>query len=318
MKIKRFGAILVMICVIGSFHTAMAAQGSTEDEDFKLEYELQSSEWEQREWELAMDSGIIPETLSYQGDITAQEFVELIQNMIRACSGDSTVLEQHLRQDSLNQQSVMRQDAALALALAATGIGINSQIPNNHNVCFYEMDDLVENSALFTYTNADVQTVYVDQMDSYELGMLHWGVSYACTQASLESGMNLIVPAADQFLCSQPISRKDAILGVWRLMTSREETPDYITVEAAKTEGYNPEIITDELLNWANDHSALPEISNQVVPQYRGACIQNKSSGYLYSSNTEQQIKALSEIGVLAFICNIGLSELRHNPNQPK
>ncbi|OQA71641.1 MAG: hypothetical protein BWY35_02033 [Firmicutes bacterium ADurb.Bin248] len=312
MKAKYLGVLIGTVCMLSILCScsgpkttpdqSVIAHGESTPEARETqevqEEELQLSEWEQTEWDLAMGSGIVPETLSYQGDITAREFVELIQSMIRSCGGDGAALEQRLKQDYLNQESVIRQDAALALALAAKGIGLNSQISNNHNTCYHEMDDLADESKLFTCINGEVQTIYVDQMDAYELGMLHWGVYYACTQASLESGMNLIVPVEDKFLCSRPISRKDAILAVWRLMTSREKEPDYTTLEAAKAESYDKDIITDELLSWANENSTLPEISNQAVPQYHGACVQNKSSGHLYSSYKEQQIKALSQVGV--------------------
>ena len=85
MKAKYLGVLIGTVCMLSILCScsgpkttpdqSVIAHGESTPEARETqevqEEELQLSEWEQTEWDLAMGSGIVPETLSYQGDITA-------------------------------------------------------------------------------------------------------------------------------------------------------------------------------------------------------------------------------------------------------
>lgn len=269
------------------------AEESASAESLLMDYEIE-------EWQLALALGIVPEGFDTSGFVTPHEFMNMLERTVALAGGDMTPLRSRLYDDWDKRDAVIRMDAAIAYILAAEGMDINIAIPNRISAwSFMQTEDMLRSnsSQMFNILN-DVRrmTYSVDVTYDNMYSITEYYVERACGQASFVSAHPIMTVTEDaHFRFGNALTRKDAILGCWRLYTSKEPESDYMTPDEV---GLNSHTIDPALLSKSSE---LPPITKESFPVLAAAHdIHQYSSAYVGCDRylSEDEVKTYKLAGV--------------------
>ena len=256
----------------------------------------QMDEFTLQEMSQAKALGIIPVGMSTEENITAKEFVALLQNTIKKAGGNDSKLTGNLAPNYADQKQISRADAALGFYLAAQAMGIDTHYAN---LAGLDQVDSYDGADVNLFRSLDDDYYVTDDNQKTPTNALTCAGWFVTSQGSLISNRPIMTSNKDvSFEIAGTFTRQDAILGAWRLYTSLAPKPDYVTPEEAKKLTYDPSAIPDTLLS---AESSLPDISYTNIPQYNAMCYLAKESAYQRVGNgwfDEDSVRSLAKAGI--------------------
>lgn len=286
--------------------TKEASADVTEEASVAVVYE---KTYEEEEMAAATALGIIPDKMNLSGEITGEEFISLLRNMIELYGGDINIFNNKIISSYDMTQTIYRRDAAFGFYLAAEAMGFDTRYTNGIGGLWIrdETKDEIFESPMFTMP--ETATIIVDDYDEQDYPPALAANLFCVTQGSLVSKNSIMTTDDDSYLNQmKKITAKDAVIGAWRLYTSAEK-PNYVTLEEAAND---TNTIPAELFD---KDSTLPEISYGNIPKYNAVTYQVKANAYGYGSTgwvDEDLIHALSDSGVNFISAWIDFSTLQY------